>query len=219
MGQKDSKMEEDVGNDPVKAVHTLKKTSDMLEKKINHVEGKILQLKKNAIEAKKKGDKRKAINFMKKMKLIEKQSDNLYKQKTTIETQIITMETAIGNVEVVEALNVARTAMAHMMQKYDIDKIDEIMGELDEMRADMDEIGELLGQNNMDFDEDELEQELNEIEEQEKQGLLMAQAPNLPKLPAGLLKPQNSDEELAALMNEDKAKDDEEDKLLAELMA
>ena len=109
--------------------------------------------------------------------------------------------------------------MAHMMQKYDIDKIDEIMGELDEMRADMDEIGELLGQNNMDFDEDELEQELNEIEEQEKQGLLMAQAPNLPKLPAGLLKPQNSDEELAALMNEDKAKDEEEDKLLAELMA
>ena len=83
----------------------------------------------------------------------------------------------------------------------------------------VEKVTEVVASDDMDFDEDELAQEVNEIEEQEKQGLLMAQAPNLPKLQAGLLKPQNSDEELAALMNEDKAKIEEKDKLLAELMA
>ena len=61
----------------------------------------------------------------------------------------------------------ANKAQQAMMQKFDMDQVEDMMDDMQDMMADQEEIQEMMGRNfGVEFDEAELMDELNELDEE-----------------------------------------------------
>lgn len=194
----------------------LSETLEMLEKK-EHV-----LLKKAAAEVEKAKEftraknKRAAIQCLKRKRLFEQQVEQLGNMQLRVHDQMILLEGAKATTETVDALRSGASAMKAMQKATNIDNVDKTMDEINEQTENLKQIQEALSNPvgaAADFDEDELEAELEELEGAELEEQLLQPATTAPAapvhVPAGKQpvrpvpqKPTAEEDELAALQAE-----------------
>ncbi|KAK0570884.1 hypothetical protein LWI29_007974 [Acer saccharum] len=164
----------------------LNETLEMLEKK-----EKVL-LKKASAEVEKAKDfsraknKRAAIQCLKRKRLYEQQIEQLGNFQLRIHDQMIMLEGAKATTETVDALRTGAAAMKAMQKATNIDDVDKTMDEINEQTENMKQIQEALSTpigSAADFDEDELEAELEELEGAELEEQLLQPATTAPAAP------------------------------------
>jgi len=170
----------------VATLDKLNETLEMLEKK-----EKVLQ-KKAAAEIEKAKDftkaknKKAAIQCLKKKRLYEQQIEQLGNFQLRIHDQMILLEGAKATTETVDALRTGAAAMKAMQKATNIDDVDKTMDEINEQTENMKQIQEALATPigaAADFDEDELEAELEELEGAELEEQLLQPATMAPAAP------------------------------------
>merc|ERR1712025_1322621 len=189
------------------AIQKLRETEDMLMKKQDFLEKKIEQevsaAKKNA-----KTNKRAALQALKRKKRYDKQLQQIDGTLSTIEMQREALEGANTNTAVLETMNNAAKALKVANNKLDVDQVHDMMDDIAEQQDVAREISEAISNPvafGQEFDDDELEAELNELEaeteieeqaELEKQLLDVEPTKVLPDVPkAEPAKPKKKEEE------------------------
>ncbi|KAJ7973744.1 vacuolar protein sorting-associated protein 32-like 2 [Quillaja saponaria] len=163
----------------------LNETLEMLEKK-----EKVL-VRKASVEVEKAKDytkaknKRAAIQCLKRKRLYEQQIEQLGNFQLRIHDQMIMLEGAKATTETVDALRTGAKAMKDMQKATNIDDVDKTMDEINEQTENMKTIQEALSNpfSMTDFDEDELEAELEELEGAELEEQLLQPATTAPAAP------------------------------------
>ena len=151
---------------PAEAIQGLWTMEDMLLKKQEYYEKKIeteiSTAKKNA-----KTNKRTALAAIKRKKNYEKQLQQIDGTLTTIEQQREALETANVNTSVLQSMNKAAKAIKKAHADMSIDQVHDMMDEIAEQQDVAKEIGEAISNPaafTQEFDEDELEAELEALE-------------------------------------------------------
>ncbi|KAJ8440738.1 hypothetical protein Cgig2_005469 [Carnegiea gigantea] len=166
---------------------------------LEHLEKKAkLLLKKAAAEVEKAKEytraknKRAAIQCLKKKRLLEQQIEQLGNMQLRVHDQMILLEGAKATTETVDALRSGASAMKAMQKATNIDNVDNTMNEINEQTENLKQIQEALSASigaAADFDEDELEAELEELEGAELEEQLLQPATSAPTasmhVPAG----------------------------------
>lgn len=152
------------------AIQKLRSTEDMLTKKSEFLEKKIDAetdtARKNASK-----NKRAALMALKRKKRLEKQLQQIDGTLSTIEFQREALENANTNTEVLKNMSYAAKALKSAHQQLDVDDVHEMMDDIQEQTELSDEISRAISEPagfGMDYDEDEL---MNELEELEQEGL------------------------------------------------
>lgn len=192
----------------------LNETLEMLEKKEQLLMKKATAEVEKAKEFTRAKNKRAAIQCLKRKRLYEQQVEQVGNFQLRIHDQIIMLDSAKATTETVAALRSGASAMKAMQKATNIDDVDKTMDEINEQTDNLRQIQEALATpvGATDFDEDELEAELEELEGAELEEQLLqpfTTAPTAPihvpegKLPARPTPQKNSEEdELAALQAE-----------------
>uniref|UniRef100_A0A8C4N3T1 Charged multivesicular body protein 4B n=1 Tax=Eptatretus burgeri TaxID=7764 RepID=A0A8C4N3T1_EPTBU len=168
----------------------LRETEEMLTKKQEFLEGKI---QKELESAKRNGkkNKRAALQALKRKKMYEKQLGQIDGTLSTIEFQREALENANTNTEVLKTMGVAAKAMKSAHQNMDIDKVDDLMSDIQEQQDLAQEISDAISRPvgfGQDVDEDELLAELEDLEQEElDRELLQVGGENLPSIPTAPL--------------------------------
>ncbi|CAH1448804.1 unnamed protein product [Lactuca virosa] len=170
----------------VTSLDKLNETLEMLEKKER------VLLKKASAEVEKAKDytraknKKAAIQCLKRKKLYEQQVEQLGNFQLRIHDQMIMLEGAKATTETVDALRTGAAAMKAMQKATNIDDVDKTMDEINEQTENMKLIQEALATPMgaaADFDDDELEAELEELEGAELEEQLLQPATTAPAAP------------------------------------
>ncbi|XP_022999526.1 vacuolar protein sorting-associated protein 32 homolog 2-like [Cucurbita maxima] len=194
----------------------LSETLEMLEKKENVLVKKASAEVEKAKEFTRVKNKRAAIQCLKRKRLYEQQVEQLGNFQLRIHDQMIMLEGAKATTETVDALRTGASAMKAMQKATNIDDVDKTMDEINEQTENMKQIQEALSNPigaAADFDEDELEAELEELESAELEEQLLQQASTTPAAPVSVpsgrvparpvpRKRTAEEEELAALQAE-----------------
>ena len=157
---------------PVATADTIRKLREQLEsleKRELHIAKKItLQLQEAKLKSAAK-DKRGALFALKRKKMYEAEVEKLQGARMTLETQVMTLESAHVNMETFTALRSGAEQMKTIHGQMNVDKVDNIMDDIQEEMATADEIGRAISQplGSQLYDDDELEEELREMEELE----------------------------------------------------
>merc|ERR1712012_477704 len=176
------------------AIQKLRETEEMLLKKQDFLESRIDQevvtAKKNA-----KTNKRAALQALKRKKRYDKQLQQIDGTLSTIEMQREALEGANTNTAVLTTMNDAAKALKKANNELDVDKVHDMMDDIAEQQDVAKEISEAISNPvafGQEFDEDELEAELDalgeelELDEQEaldKQMLDIGPSVGLPDIP------------------------------------
>ncbi|CAN0164869.1 unnamed protein product [Lampetra planeri] len=175
---------------PQEALQKLRETEEMLAKKQEFLEKKI---DTEIATARKNGTKNKrvALAALKRKKRYEKQLAQIDGTLSTIEFQREALENANTNTEVLKTMGFAAKAMKNAHQNMDIDKVDELMGDIHEQQELAQEISDAISKPvgfGDDMDEDELMAELEELEQEElDKELLEVGGSQLPSVPTASL--------------------------------
>ncbi|CAA3005523.1 vacuolar sorting-associated 32 homolog 2 [Olea europaea subsp. europaea] len=191
----------------------LNETLEMLEKKENVLQKKASGEVEKAKASTRAKNKRAAIQCLKRKRLYEQQIEQLGNFQLRIHDQMILLEGAKATTETVDALRTGAAVMKAMQKKMNIDDVDKTMDEINEQTENMKQIQEALATPigaAADFDEDELEAELEELEGAELEEQLLQPAFAAPAAPVQVLagrvparpKLTKEEEELAALQEE-----------------
>jgi len=201
------------------AIQKLRETEDMLMKKQDFLEKKIEQevssARKNA-----KTNKRAALQALKRKKRYDKQLQQIDGTLSTIEMQREALEGANTNTAVLTTMKAAADSLKIANNQLDVDKVHDMMDDIAEQQDVAKEISEAISSPvafGGEFDEDELEAELDalgeelELEEQEeldRELLNVGPAVGLPdvptaeppkKVPAAAKKKEEEDPDMAEL--------------------
>lgn len=208
--------EETTSSNTLSTLDKLHETLEMLEKKEQVLMKKAAAEVEKAKEFTRAKNKRAAIQCLKRKRLYEQQVEQLGNFQLRIHDQMIMLEGAKATTETVAALRTGANAMKAMQKATNIDDVDKTMDEINEQTDNLRQIQDALAQPigaAADFDEDELEAELEELEGAELEEQLLQPAISAPaapvRVPAGSqpsrLAPQKStaeEDELAALQAE-----------------
>ncbi|XP_074591342.1 vacuolar protein sorting-associated protein 32 homolog 1-like [Curcuma longa] len=167
-------------------IEKLYETLEMLEKKEKVLLKKSDAEIEKAKEFTKSKNKRAAIQCLKRKRLYEQQIEQLGNFQLRIHDQIILLEGAKATTETVDALRTGASAMKAMQKAVNIDDVDKTMDEINEQTENMKQIQEALATPigaAADFDEDELEAELEELEGAELEEQLLQPAVAAPAAP------------------------------------
>ena len=178
------------------AIQKLRETEEMLIKKQEFLEKKIeaevATAKRNA-----KTNKRAALQALKKKKRFDQQLTQIDGTLTTIEQQRETLESANTNTAVLQTMGEAAKALKSAHANMDVDKVHDMMDDIVEQQDVAKEISDAISSPvnwNTEYDEDELEAELNDLEaeaelkeqeELDKELLKVEPTPSLPEVPTG----------------------------------
>ncbi|KAM7177198.1 charged multivesicular body protein 4c [Macrochelys suwanniensis] len=157
------------GPTPQEALARLRETEEMLGKKQEYLETRI---QRELAAAKQHGtrNKRAALQALKRKKRYEKQLSQIDGTLSTIEFQREALENSHTNTEVFKNMGYAAQAMKKVHENMDLDKIDSLMDDITEQQAVAQEISEAISNRvgfGDEFDEDELMEELEELEQEE----------------------------------------------------
>ncbi|RRT59342.1 hypothetical protein B296_00018283 [Ensete ventricosum] len=143
---------------------------------------------------------------LRRKKLHGQEVERLGNYQLRIHDQIILLEGAKSTKVTVDALRTGAAAMKAMMKDNNIDDVDKTMDEINEQTQQMKQIQEALSAPTgtaADFDEDELEAELEELEADELEEHLLQPATTAPALSVHApVDPQNEEDELSELQAE-----------------
>lgn len=174
------------GPSPQEAIHKLRETEEMLTKKQDYLEKRIEQ---EIMIAKKNGtkNKRAALQALKRKKRLEQQLTQIDGTLSTIEFQREALENSHTNTEVLKNMGYAAKAMKQVHDNMDIDKIDDLMGDITEQQDVAREISEAISRSTgEEFDEDELMAELAELEQEDLEESMNSMG-GLPSVPSSKL--------------------------------
>ena len=73
-----------------------------------------------------------ALFALKRKKLYEAEIDKIANIKMTLETQVMNLESAAQNAETFKAMNAGKNAMSNIREDTNIDKVDDLMDEIQE---------------------------------------------------------------------------------------
>lgn len=168
----------------------LSETLEMLEKKESLLTKKASVEVEKAREFTRTKNKKAAIQCLKRKRLLEQQIEQLGNFQLRIHDQMIMLEGAKATTETVDALRSGAAAMKGMQKATSMDDVDNTMDEINEQTENMKQIQAALATpmgSAADFDEDELEAELDELEDAElEEELLKPTAPVAPiQIPTG----------------------------------
>nr|XP_009418535.2 PREDICTED: vacuolar protein sorting-associated protein 32 homolog 2-like [Musa acuminata subsp. malaccensis] len=155
----------------------------MLEKREQFLLKKMAAEVEKAKEFTRENNKRAAIQCLRRKKLHEQEVERLGNYQLRIHDQIILLEGAKSTTETVDALRTGAAAMKAMLKDTNIDDVDKTLDEINEQTQEMKQIQEALSAPigaAADFDEDELEAELEELEADELEELLLQPATTAP---------------------------------------
>ncbi|KNA14854.1 hypothetical protein SOVF_103350 [Spinacia oleracea] len=206
----------------VATLDKLSETLEMLEKKEQVLLKKATAEVEKAKEFTRAKNKRAAITCLKRKRLYEQQVEQLGNMQLRIHDQVGQMTMlacgilCFATTETVDALRSGASAMKAMQKATNIDNVDQTMDEINEQTENLKQIQEALSAPigaAADFDEDELEAELEELEGAELEEQLLQPATTAPAasvyVPAGKQpvrpipqKQTAEEEELAALQAE-----------------
>ena len=160
----------------------------MLEKKQEFLEKKI-DMENATAKKHAKTNKRIALQALKRRKRFEKQLYQIDGTLSTIEFQREALENANTNTEVLKNMNYAAKTLKSIHQVLDVEDVHDIMDDIQEQTEISKEISEAIcGVGlNQDFDDEELEAELEAIEQESlNKELLGMERPNagLPNVPS-----------------------------------
>ncbi|PRQ18339.1 putative Snf7 family protein [Rosa chinensis] len=196
---------------------TLEKLSEnleMLEKMERVLQKKAVAELERATQFSKVKNKRAAMQSLKKKRLYDQQIQNNGNSQLRVHDLMIMLEGAKANIETVDALRTGAAALKAMQKAANIDEVEKTLDEVHEQTEKMKQIQEALSTpiGYDDFDEDELEADLEELESAELEQLLQPAATSSAPvhLPEGrqpnrplLQKPTvDEEDELAALQAE-----------------
>jgi len=196
---------------PEEAIQKLRETEEMLNKKSEFIETKIAAELANAKKFGTK-NKRQALNALKKKNRLQKQQEQIDNTLTTIEFQREALEGAQSNANILENMNIAAKAMKSASNGMSVDKVDEMMDDIQEASDVANEISDAISRPmgfQSELDDDDLLAELEELEQEELDSEMLnipssSQEPSL-NLPAAPTKTpaapaaQAVDDELADL--------------------
>ena len=202
------------------AIQSLRETEEMLNKKQQYLEKKIETEVANA-RRNAKINKTAALAAIKRKKRYERQLQQIDGTLTTIEQQRETLESASTNTAVLTNMGQAAKALKKAQGDMDVDRVHDLMDDIAEQQDVAREISDAISNPvafGHEFDEDELEAELNDLEaeleldeqkELDDQLLNVGPAPaaNLPEVPTAepvsartaATKPKQADDEMAEL--------------------
>eukprot|EP00470_Lotharella_oceanica_P001182 CAMPEP_0170177924 /NCGR_PEP_ID=MMETSP0040_2-20121228/11404_1 /TAXON_ID=641309 /ORGANISM="Lotharella oceanica, Strain CCMP622" /LENGTH=235 /DNA_ID=CAMNT_0010420807 /DNA_START=83 /DNA_END=790 /DNA_ORIENTATION=+ len=162
-------------------IKELKEAQEMLDKQEAHLEKKMEEARKMALQKSRQKNKKAAIFQLKRKKMFEKRLNQLYGQRENVERLINAMETVAFNKANIEKLKKGKEALAQTIEEVDVDKVNELMDDVNEQVAMADEIGEAMAQTlgNDDIEEEDLEKELEELQNEEMEAEML-QAPEVP---------------------------------------
>ena len=151
---------------PADAIQNLRGTEDMLIKKQEFLEKKIESeialARKNA-----KTNKRAALVALKRKKRYEKQLQQIDGTLTTIEQQREALESANINTTVLQTMNTAAKAIKKAHDDMNIDQVHDMLDDIADQQEVAKEISDAISNPvafGQEFDEDELEAELHQLE-------------------------------------------------------
>ncbi|KAK1365310.1 vacuolar protein sorting-associated protein 32-like [Heracleum sosnowskyi] len=201
---------------PLDTLDKLTETLEMLEKKESVLAKKAEVEVEKAKEFSRVKNKKAAIQCLKRKKMLEQQIEQLGYYQLRIHDQMIMIEGAKATTETVGALRTGASLMKAMQKATNIDDVDKTMDEINEQTENMKQIQEALATPigaAADFDEDELEAELEELEGLELEEELLQPVGKTPAAPVQVptvnqptrpppQKQTAEDDELAALQAE-----------------
>ncbi|XP_010931425.1 vacuolar protein sorting-associated protein 32 homolog 1 isoform X2 [Elaeis guineensis] len=201
---------------PPSALSTLDRlheTLEMLEKKEHVLQKKISGEVEKAKDYTKAKNKKAAIQCLKKKKLYEAQIEQLGNFQLRVHDQMIVLEGAKATTDTIDALRTGSSAVKSIQQSLSIDDIEKTMEQANEHTENMRQIQEALAMPvgaAADFDEDELEAELEDLEGEELEEELLQPPSTVPatRLPnpnqpeRETPRPASDVDELAALQAE-----------------
>lgn len=159
----------------------LREASTNLDKRHEMLSKKIDDAIKEAKRKSKLKDKRGAIFQLRCKKIYEKQIDQIFGKKTNIEIQILALEEAASNKEVITAMKEGATILKTTIKDLDVDKVDDVMNDINEAIDTADELNDVLSQPiGPTIDETELAAELEEMESEMADEELLT-APTIPE--------------------------------------
>lgn len=149
------------------SIQQLREAIDILDKREAHLQR---QAERAHVEAKKRAkakDKRGALHHLKRKKLLEKQVEGIYGKKGNLEVQIMALESAASNKEIIHVMKRGKQALQANVSENDVDEVAEVMEDIQEGIANVDEISEAMAHPLGDpLDEDELDAEFKELEDE-----------------------------------------------------
>ncbi|KAL8139826.1 hypothetical protein V2J09_005847 [Rumex salicifolius] len=146
----------------------LSETLEMLEKKENVFIKKAAAEVEKAKEFTRAKNKKAAIQCLKRKRLYEQEIEKLGNFQLRVHDQVILLEGAKATTDTVDALRSGAAAMKSMQKATNIDDLDKTMDDVNEQTENMKQIQEALSAPlgaSAEFDEDELEAELEELED------------------------------------------------------
>nr|GLL27747.1 vacuolar protein sorting-associated protein 32 homolog 2-like [Ipomoea trifida]GMC92545.1 vacuolar protein sorting-associated protein 32 homolog 2 [Ipomoea batatas]GMD01820.1 vacuolar protein sorting-associated protein 32 homolog 2 [Ipomoea batatas] len=153
-------------NDHIATLDKLNETLVSLEKKEKVLQRKAAEETERAKEFTRAKNKRAALQCLKRKKLFEQQIEQLCNFQLRIHDQMIMIEGAKVTTGTVDALRTGAAAMKAMQKTMNIDYVDKTMDEVNEQTENIRQIQEALAApigSGADFDEDELEAELDAL--------------------------------------------------------
>ncbi|KAL0914883.1 hypothetical protein M5K25_015270 [Dendrobium thyrsiflorum] len=158
------------GPSALSTLERLHETLEMLEKKEHVLQKKITAEFEKAKDYTKLKNKKAAIQCLKKKKLYEAQIEQIGNFQLRVHDQMIMLEGAKATTDTIDALKTGSAAMKSLQKSLSVDDIDRTMEHVNEQSENMKQIQESLAASvgvPADFDEDELEAELEELEGEE----------------------------------------------------
>ncbi|QSL65728.1 hypothetical protein MERGE_000006 [Pneumocystis wakefieldiae] len=197
---------------PKNAILDTKEMIETLDKKENHWRKQIIEqnniAKKNA-----NINKLVAMQALKRKKLLENEINKLMGIRMNLEQTLFTLENANINYEITKAMKQSTIAMKQISKGITLDKVDSIMDNIREQIDHHNEIGQLIARPigiSETFDENELNQELERIQQEElDEKILGAEKPptqlpgyNTEKYKEFIQTEDNDEAEIKALLEE-----------------
>ena len=150
----------------------LNETIENIGKKEEHLQRKIDAELGHAKKFMGAGKTREALQCIKKKKMYEQQLATLGTSKINLENQKLTMEAMKMNAEIIDAQRVAAKSMQEQVKQMGgVDKVEELMDEVEDAQTDAREIQEAMGRQldlpGIDADDEELLAELDGLMEEE----------------------------------------------------
>ncbi|KAI0722215.1 Snf7-domain-containing protein [Cerioporus squamosus] len=158
------------------AIVTLRQQLQMIEKKEEYLQKKVDEELKKA-KANAVSNKAAATAALRRKKVTEQELERLQNTRFQLEMQVNTLESASFNAENMAAMKKAAGALKDIHGKLSIDKVDQTMAEIQEQTQLANEVSEAISTSTytgVEFDDDELKQELADLEQEELNDRLMA---------------------------------------------
>ncbi|KAI9007229.1 Snf7-domain-containing protein [Gaertneriomyces semiglobifer] len=160
---------------PKDAIVRLRESLEMLEKRERYLQTKIdNELKIAKVNVSK--NKRAALMALKRKKAYEEQIQKIMGSRMTLEQQVMAIENANVNLETMNAMKAGADAMKTIHGALDVNKVDATMDDIREQMDLANEISEAISQPvnfGVEYDEDQLNEELELLEQEDLDARLL----------------------------------------------